>query len=232
MTLLAACSPCEHQWEAANCKDPKTCRLCGDTTGEKNDEHQWEDATTDAPKTCSVCGLTEGEKIETDERFTTNACKEVFGNWVGVYEKKGSQIGVGGEMTVGLKLTISFFNNGEAQVKTELADAPAFKEAYAAYMKEAVYKNFDSQAKAETWSMDTFGKTISEYCAERAAQIADTMNMVEEMVYYVDNGVIYMAEDWDSDMSASSYELIDDGMMLNYSALGRELAMTRVGAEK
>ena len=63
MTMLAACSPCEHQWEAANCKDPKTCRLCGDTTGVKNDDHQWEDATTDAPKTCSVCGLTEGDKI-------------------------------------------------------------------------------------------------------------------------------------------------------------------------
>ena len=232
MMMLAACSPCEHQWEAANCKDPKTCRLCGDTTGVKNDDHQWEDATTDAPKTCSVCGLTEGDKIETDERFTTKACKEIFGNWVGEYEQKGSELGVGGETMVSLKLNITFFNNGEAQVKTELADAPTFKEDYAAQMKEAVYKNFESQAKAESWSMDTFGKSVSEYCAERATQIAAAMNRVEEMVYYVENGVIYMAEDWDSDMSASNYEMVDDGMMLDYSALGRELAMTRVGTEK
>lgn len=232
MTLLAACSPCEHQWEAANCKDPKTCRLCGETTGEKNEDHQWEDATTDDPKTCSVCGLTEGEKIETDERFTTKACKEVFGSWVGVYEQKGSEIGVGSEIAISFKLTITFFNNGEAKVKTELADAPAFKEAYAAYMKEGAYKNFDSQAEAESWSIDTFGKTISEYSAERAAQIAATMSQEEEMVYYVENGVIYMAEHWDLDMSASDYELVDDGMMLDYSALGRELAMTKVGGGK
>jgi hypothetical protein len=232
MNLLAGCNACEHQWEAANCKDPKTCRLCGKTTGETTDKHQWEEATTDAPKTCSVCGLTEGERIDVDERFTTNACKEVFGNWVSVYEQKGSEIGVGGGIVIATRLTISFLNNGDVRITTELDDPAAFKKAYAGMLQEAVYRNFESQAEAEAWSVDTFGKSIAAYCMERAQQIADVMDNTEELVYYVEDGEIYMAEDWDSDMTPSSYQLTEDKMLLNYSAMGREIEMSRVGAEK
>ena len=57
---VAAEAECQHQWNDATCKAPKTCSLCGETEGEVGD-HSWEDATCKAPKTCSVCDATEGE---------------------------------------------------------------------------------------------------------------------------------------------------------------------------
>ena len=49
-----------HSWKDANCVDPKTCTVCGDTDGEALG-HTWVEATCLTAKTCSVCGETEGE---------------------------------------------------------------------------------------------------------------------------------------------------------------------------
>lgn len=55
---------CEHEWQAATCTSPKTCKLCGKTEGEAiGTDHEWVDATCTTPKTCSVCGITEGEVL-------------------------------------------------------------------------------------------------------------------------------------------------------------------------
>lgn len=59
--LLAACG-CEHEWKEADCENPKTCTLCGETEGEKL-EHRWKDATCESPKTCALCQKTEGEAL-------------------------------------------------------------------------------------------------------------------------------------------------------------------------
>lgn len=55
-----------HEWIDADCENPKTCKLCGATEGEKGG-HKWEEATCTDPKTCSVCGLTEGDALSADK---------------------------------------------------------------------------------------------------------------------------------------------------------------------
>lgn len=56
---LTACG-CEHEFAAADCVNPPTCTLCGETEGTPLG-HVWMAATCDDPKTCEVCGTTEGE---------------------------------------------------------------------------------------------------------------------------------------------------------------------------
>ena len=51
-----------HQWIAATCTAPETCKDCGYTKGEML-PHNWEDATCITAKTCKVCGTTEGEPL-------------------------------------------------------------------------------------------------------------------------------------------------------------------------
>ncbi|MBE6924523.1 MAG: DUF11 domain-containing protein [Ruminococcaceae bacterium] len=51
--------PCSHDWDAATCTAPKTCKLCGETSGAALG-HSWDAATCTAPKTCTVCGETTG----------------------------------------------------------------------------------------------------------------------------------------------------------------------------
>ncbi len=49
---------CHHDFAAASCQKPKTCKLCGFSEGAPM--HQYLDATCQAPKTCKACGLTTG----------------------------------------------------------------------------------------------------------------------------------------------------------------------------
>ena len=51
---------CQHEWAAANCKDPKTCTKCGETVGEKTTVHDYAEATCTTAKTCKICGIWEG----------------------------------------------------------------------------------------------------------------------------------------------------------------------------
>lgn len=62
----------EHEWQDADCENPKTCQLCEETDGEKGG-HKWAEATCEAPKTCSSCGLTEGEALSADRTHSWKA---------------------------------------------------------------------------------------------------------------------------------------------------------------
>ena len=50
-----------HIWKAATCTTPKTCTICGATSGSETG-HQWIEATYNDPKTCQVCGASAGSK--------------------------------------------------------------------------------------------------------------------------------------------------------------------------
>lgn len=55
-------SPLIHDWLPADCTHPHICRRCGADDG-KPLGHQWQVATFDAPKTCLRCGAQEGEPL-------------------------------------------------------------------------------------------------------------------------------------------------------------------------
>ena len=59
--LINGCS-CKHEWQAADCVNPRTCVKCSETEGEALG-HDWMDADCTNPKTCSACGETEGEAL-------------------------------------------------------------------------------------------------------------------------------------------------------------------------
>ena len=67
-TEPALATSCDHVWIPADCTTPKTCKICGETSGAPLG-HQWQEATYDAPKTCSVCGTTEGEPLKRPSVF-------------------------------------------------------------------------------------------------------------------------------------------------------------------
>ncbi|MBE6945827.1 MAG: S-layer homology domain-containing protein, partial [Ruminococcaceae bacterium] len=58
-----------HDWTAANCTEPRTCKVCGTTEGSVGG-HDWIAATCTTPKTCQTCGTTDG-----------NALGHSFGEW-------------------------------------------------------------------------------------------------------------------------------------------------------
>ena len=88
LLAISACS-CSHDWEEADCDDPKTCALCGETEGESLG-HEWEDADCTKAKTCKECGKTKGEPLGHDwedatciEAKTCSVCGEKDGEALG-----------------------------------------------------------------------------------------------------------------------------------------------------
>lgn len=62
LLMLPSCKVCQHQWEDATCKAPKTCALCGAEEGNPL-PHTWSEADCLKPKTCTVCQETSGKAL-------------------------------------------------------------------------------------------------------------------------------------------------------------------------
>lgn len=230
LSALTGCA-CKHEWTDADCKAPKTCKLCGETQGEKTEDHRWEEATTEAPKTCTVCGKTEGEKINVDERFKTANCKEIFGTWTALYDMDAAQLGLA-NLTIPMKLTMSFSNDGKMEMITELQDPDAFEKTFTDYLADLVYQQYAATGMSKEQVDQAFqtstGKSLEEYCAEQAKQSVTSMSATVKAVYYVEDGQIYAAEAWDEEMDPDGYEMKDGKLMLDDSDLGQILEFSKV----
>lgn len=62
LACLCACGQCSHEFSAATCVSPATCKKCGATQGEPLG-HDWVEATCTEPKTCLQCGATTGNPL-------------------------------------------------------------------------------------------------------------------------------------------------------------------------
>ena len=226
VTLLAGCA-CKHEWKDANCKEPKTCALCGEAEGEKTTEHKWEDATTEVPKTCSVCGQTEGEKINTDSRFKTASCKALFGTWTGTMHMTAAEMGLTGDSTIEIQLTYTFSNDGKMTGSMKMEDTSGYEQ----LMEDMLYAQFAAQGlnaqQAEAAMQQTYGMSVAEYAAQTAKTVADTFAATKvDMVYYVENGKIYDGLTWDAEMTGEEFS-IDNGVLKMVDD-GKNIEMTRV----
>lgn len=230
LSALSGCS-CNHKWAEANCGAPKTCTRCGVTEGEKVGEHIWMDATTDAPKTCSVCGETTGKKIETDYRFQTSKCKEIFGTWEGYYKMDATEYGID-DYQFTMKLTMTFAYDGFMKMTAELQDAATLAGKIATKSAEELYAayamfGFTPEAINEAYKAQ-YGKTVVEYYTEEAMTKLKDLSSSTINVYYVDEGMIHIADHWNRPMDSDKYELKDGKLLLNDSDLAQIIEFTRI----
>lgn len=69
LPVLAGCggedAECAHDWEPADCLNPRICSECGETKG-KALGHDWAEADCENPKRCVECDETEGEALGHD----------------------------------------------------------------------------------------------------------------------------------------------------------------------
>jgi len=75
-------SPLIHDWLPADCTHPHICVLCGAAEG-KPLGHRWREATFDAPKTCLRCGLEEGEPLSVPDELPTHWSDDPLNNFGG-----------------------------------------------------------------------------------------------------------------------------------------------------
>ena len=78
----------DHNYASATCEKPKTCTMCGKTSGASLG-HNYSKATCDAPQKCSRCGQTVGSALgHTTDDGVCSRCGKNFGKW----EKSGNNI--------------------------------------------------------------------------------------------------------------------------------------------
>lgn len=230
-----------HYWLDATCEAPRTCTLCGKTEGEALG-HAWVDATTDAPKTCEICGATEGDRVITDERFTTAATIDYQGSWVVAFNMSGEMMGLTGfDSGIDCYLYLDLRNDGTASLSIGAADVAAMEADITDYLVVALYDELAGaglgKEDAEAAFQGAYGMSLQEY-AEYAVKEMNLASLFEQMridmVYYVENGNLYMAEAWETDMGdPSPVRLEGENLILeeDLSVMGIEedqLVFTRV----
>lgn len=210
--------PLGHTWVDATCDTPKTCSVCEATEGDVL-PHAWLDATTDAPKTCSACQATEGERIITDSRFTTAACKDLFGSWKSTFEFDGEMMGdpdFTGVMKVLVEL--DFSNDGNLAITYTLADKEGFQAEYTAFIEDALYTALAAEGlskdEADVAMKSTYGMTTPQYAEYTTNMVivgweAQWKAASSTGNYYVEDGAIYIADSWDETFEPDEYELVD-----------------------
>ena len=224
LTMLAGCA-CEHDWTPADCLNPLTCKLCGETAGDKLQTHQWKDATTEAPKTCAVCGLTEGDRIRTDPRFRTADCQHIFGTWECNYasDEKMAEVlesmGVdAGELQFSLQVTMTFFNDGKMEGSVKLDEQEKVLDALCEILAAETYAQMAqtgmNKEQADAAFQVQFGKGVKEYWKQQIQTMLEAIGDSVQGVYYVQDGKLYLSSDWDEDMEDFTLEMKDGKMLL------------------
>jgi len=262
-------APLGHVWAAATCETAKTCETCGETEGEAKGHsmvdatctearhceacslvegealgHTWLDATTEAPKTCEACGKTEGERIVTDERFTTESTKGLYGNWSGIETTTFEEMGLeeGNTTAVGMEIKYGFANDGSFTMSILLADEETFKKDYTAWMVEMTYQGLEAEGmtrdEVDAAMMETMGMNTEDY----VKSMVDELNLNDILAgvfsgmglggnYYVQGDNLYMGEDWESEMEPYAYVLDGDSLKMK-DTQGEEISFTRAAEEK
>lgn len=139
---------CNHDYLEATCTEPKTCWLCGETTGSPRG-HDYRPATCTDPKTCKLCGERTGYALGHDYTAPTctvpGSCK-ICGapgatatghNWVRVTE------------------TVYHEERGhyeDVEVAVKVNEYQCFACSYASQSLSAYYSHFDSTHSADLYA--------------------------------------------------------------------------------
>lgn len=227
-----------HDWLDATCDLPKTCAVCAATEGDALG-HDWLDATLDAPMTCSRCALTDGYPLSPDERFDHTQCEAFFGTWHAEYHPSGDLLGDGfGEFLPELPaaMELSFGTNGVLTMTITLEDEAALMEAMNLYTIDLMYSQFaemglDEAAADEAFSK-TYDMTIEEYVAIAMSEVEVSdifTDTAVTYVYYVSDGILYMADSWDGTFETDAVTVDGDTLTVDLYADGSPLVdFTRV----
>ena len=214
-----------HSWVDADCVNPQTCSVCGETEGEALG-HTWMDATTEAPQTCSVCSETFGERIITDERFTTAEVLPFMGSWEGDLTFTGEHLGMPDlEGEIPMHVIYTFGNAGDYTIDITLTDWEGFLALLKPYMLEVMYAEFEGMGyDRETTDVlieEYYGMTMDELVDASLAEMSpEDVETSAEMVYYVENGTLYIAESWEDEMVELPYVLEDAKLTLELEDYG------------
>ena len=223
-----------HSWLEATCTEPTRCEFCEVIQGEALG-HSWMEATTEAPKTCTVCGETEGFPIEEDERFVYELCQPLFGSWQYTLVYTAEELNIPGFTGEHQEyVTYVFKDYGVMEIHIQVADREAYKAMLATAMVADIYaaqlEEGRDSAAADAYWLELYGRTIAEY----ALYVIETTtgeedyHMVEQGVYYVSEGRVYMAQYWEDYFSSMSFVLEGDTMTFTDDYTGEVYVSTRV----
>lgn len=209
-----------HTWVDATCAAPQTCSVCAAAEGETL-EHTWVDATTEAPQTCSVCAATEGERIITDERFTTAACSALFGTWQTRLEMPAYALEISeSDEAIGCLITMTFGNDGSCKQSNSFEDPETVESIFLTYIVDMMYAQFElqgmSREEADAGMIMAYGMTMEDYCKTLVATSGITEETAYDVVYYVDNNVLYVGGTWTEEMTEIQMALDGDTLTLSY----------------
>lgn len=204
-----------HTWVDATCDSPKFCNRCKLTEGDPLG-HKWIAATTEAPKTCLTCGKTEGDRIITDPRFSTAACKALFGRWETYRSHTAENIGLTNQsFTFTEVAAYTFRNDGTVSISHAVENLDTSQQAMTDAIIQGLCAKCCSMEAAEQMIQGHFNMTLAEYATEFAnTYFEKVQNTTAERVYFVSGDLLFMSDSWDAAMACYELALTNDRLKL------------------
>ena len=224
----------DHQWLAATCESSEQCARCHMTRGSAPG-HQWLPATPEHGETCSICGKISGLPLGTDDLVEEEQCQNLLGAWGLVHTTTAQELAIPGfERDLVTHITCRFEPFGELIVTTEIPDFETYKAMRAAEYAAEKYAQLAqlgmSREQADGYYLQRNGKTVTQYARDWADLTVkqEDANHQARYVYYVCDGVLFVAGDWTGQFSG--WELAMDGNELSviHEEMGKSYVFTRV----
>ena len=225
LLTLAACG-CKHEtWNEADCVNPKTCSVCGETEGEALG-HTWVEADYENPKTCSVCTVSEGDPLPAP----------FLGSWVQTTEVSAAEIGMGDiiDRSISMNLIFVFHEDNTMEFNLVPTDMEEFKNFLIDFTEEFTYLAMRdtynmTREEVDTLIMDNYNMTVREFAIALAEQenIDDYFSdMNSKGTYTLTNeglfmDIAYQNVNTDPDI-ANAFTVEGDTLTLTWLSIGKE----------
>lgn len=213
-----------HTWTGGDCVTDKVCSVC-EKVGQQATGHDWMPATTEAPKTCKTCGETTGDKLGVNSRFDPTTCQGLIGNWKAEFVMDFTEYDAPG-VTEPMTITIQFSDNGIMTYTASYEDPARLAHTLTLAAVDMICDMMAAQmgmdeAAVEAMYQSNYGMSIYDYMSEKVIpSVMDPLATTYTHMYYVEDGVVYHAEDWGQEELPMSFQLTDGKLVVEFEEFG------------
>lgn len=183
----------------------------------------------------------DGNLIDRSEKFNADAAAPLIGTWsseMDIADFMGTEE-LEFDYSCMATITMTFTSTGDVFYKISV-DTDEYKNLVANIAEESLYAMYMedgmSRDEADAAFYQETGMTIPEYVQSAMEEdesyfeeMLAEMNQEETGVYYVDDGILYIGDNWNSPLDGGEYTIDNDTFKLMDEDLGEFLQFTKTG---
>lgn len=178
------------------------------------------------------CFNADGSPLDLSGKFNSAACAPLVGTWTGTITMDAEDLELEGmDISLNASVTIIFDAEGTALIIMDL-DKDAYRQLAITMMKELFLSMFGEDMTPEELDamfQAEYGMGFDEFIEAQvdSSDLTSETHTEYPCVYYVEDGMLYTADDWNKFADGASFTLADDTMTLTIPDFGKPMTLTK-----